>query len=67
MSLDALKTARDVLTAVVAENNAIVQRHQEALSQVDAAVASLEAEAIAEAKRIPTVSDLKALVERLPS
>lgn len=66
MSLDALKAARDVLTTVVAENNAIVARHQDALGQVDAAVASLEAEAIAEAKRIPTVADLKSLVDRLP-
>ncbi len=54
-----LDTAASHITRMIAEMEAMVGRHKDMLTQI-------EAEAAAEAKRIPTMQDLRDFISRIP-
>lgn len=56
----ALDTARDHLERIVAEGETMLARHKEALAQ-------MQAEAEAEAKRVPTLQEVRDMLARIPA
>ena len=58
--MEALDYARTHLAEIVAETEAMLAKHRDRLATVDAAVA-------AEAAKVPTWEDVRAMIARVPS
>lgn len=67
MSIDILRRARDGLKAAIASGEQAIIRHRDVLRTIEAALASFEAEVEAAATRVPTLEELKGMIDRVVS